>query len=225
MSGLRPEQGPPLAVPSGFFLTAPLALVAAGALLLVGGGQGVESVWSGPNVALVHLGTVALWRFPTSSSRARCSAVSVETLAASPRAASARDAIVSHRSRSATAPLSRYCTPEVISRSAAVITRCVPSNSCSAEVSASTLPALLARSAPTARSAIAATSATVTPNPNASRPRMVPSARGRSQLGSAAARRRSRVGSVNAMPVIVRPSRSRRACRPRRSGRRRRSDR
>ncbi|MDP1825826.1 MAG: hypothetical protein Q8L48_21365 [Archangium sp.] len=52
--GISPDQGPPLSVPLSFFFTAPLALIAAGALLL--GGD--------PNqLALVHLGTVGFLLF------------------------------------------------------------------------------------------------------------------------------------------------------------------
>ncbi len=60
MGGLRPEQGPPLAVPMSFFLTGPIALAAAGGLVLATSGQGANSIWSGTTVAVVHLGTVGL---------------------------------------------------------------------------------------------------------------------------------------------------------------------
>lgn len=63
MAGLRPEQGPPLSVPASFFLTAPLAVGAAGALLLVRGAEGGGSAWGPTNVAVVHLGTVGLLLF------------------------------------------------------------------------------------------------------------------------------------------------------------------
>lgn len=58
MSGIRAEQGPPLSIPMSFFLTAPLALAAAGALLLVRGGGDMDSVWGPTNIAVVHLGVV-----------------------------------------------------------------------------------------------------------------------------------------------------------------------
>jgi len=58
MSGIRAEQGPPLSIPMSFFLTAPLALAAAGALLLLRGGDEMGNVWGPTNVAVVHLGVV-----------------------------------------------------------------------------------------------------------------------------------------------------------------------
>ncbi|MCC6667790.1 MAG: hypothetical protein IT375_28850 [Polyangiaceae bacterium] len=60
MAGLRPEQGPPLAVPASFFLTAPVAVVAAGALLTAGGSSFFWTRFAGPTVALAHLGTLGL---------------------------------------------------------------------------------------------------------------------------------------------------------------------
>lgn len=63
MMGLRPEQGPPLSVPASFFLTAPLALGAAGVLLLVRGADGGGTMWGATNVAVVHFGTVGLLLF------------------------------------------------------------------------------------------------------------------------------------------------------------------
>lgn len=61
--GIRPEQGPPLSVPTSFFLTAPLALGAAGVLLVVRGAEGATSVWGTTSVAVVHLGTVGFLLF------------------------------------------------------------------------------------------------------------------------------------------------------------------
>ncbi len=55
----RLDQGPPLVIPASFFLTAPLAVVAAGALTLVYG-QALESRWTGPAFAVVHLGTLGM---------------------------------------------------------------------------------------------------------------------------------------------------------------------
>lgn len=54
MNGISPEQGPPLSVPLSFFFTAPLALIAAGVLLLQG---------QAAQLALVHLGTVGFLLF------------------------------------------------------------------------------------------------------------------------------------------------------------------
>lgn len=55
MNGVDPEQGPPLSVPLSFFFTGPLALIAAGALLLEGSALN--------QLALVHLGTVGFLLF------------------------------------------------------------------------------------------------------------------------------------------------------------------
>jgi len=63
MMGLRPEQGPPLSVPASFFLTAPLALAAAGVLLLVRGAEGGGTLWGPTSVAVVHFGTVGMLLF------------------------------------------------------------------------------------------------------------------------------------------------------------------
>lgn len=55
----RLDQGPPLAIPASFFLTGPVAVVAAGILVLVYGAA-LQSRWSGPAFAVVHLGTLGL---------------------------------------------------------------------------------------------------------------------------------------------------------------------
>ncbi|MDP2305675.1 MAG: hypothetical protein Q8P18_06580 [Pseudomonadota bacterium] len=55
----RLDQGPPLAIPASFFLTAPVAIVAAGVLVLVYGGA-LQSRWTGPAFAVAHLGTLGL---------------------------------------------------------------------------------------------------------------------------------------------------------------------
>lgn len=60
MAGLRPEQGPPLSIPASFFLNAPLAMVAAGALVMSGGPALLATRFGGSTVALVHLGTLGL---------------------------------------------------------------------------------------------------------------------------------------------------------------------
>ncbi len=58
--GLSLEQAPPLAVPAGFFLTAPWAIGVAGALLLEGGSELLLSRWSPATMALAHLGTLGV---------------------------------------------------------------------------------------------------------------------------------------------------------------------
>ncbi|MBI3201825.1 MAG: hypothetical protein HYZ29_09810 [Myxococcales bacterium] len=60
MAGLRPEQGPPLAIPASFFLTAPVAVIVAGALLAAQGSSLLLTRFAGTTVALAHLGTVGL---------------------------------------------------------------------------------------------------------------------------------------------------------------------
>ncbi len=56
--GLRLDQAPPLAVPLSFFCTAPLALVAAGALLLRHGALAITTGFAPITLALAHLGTL-----------------------------------------------------------------------------------------------------------------------------------------------------------------------
>lgn len=57
-AGLSFEQGPPLAIPATFFLTAPLALLAAGCVLVVQGELPWLSPWMPSAVALTHLFTL-----------------------------------------------------------------------------------------------------------------------------------------------------------------------
>jgi len=57
-AGLQLDQAPPLAVPAAFFLTAPVALVAAGALLVLTGGRALSTHWAPLTLALTHLGTL-----------------------------------------------------------------------------------------------------------------------------------------------------------------------
>jgi len=59
-SGLSFEQAPPLAIPASFFVTAPLAVAAAGFVLLAHGNLPWLSPWEPSAVALVHLGTLGL---------------------------------------------------------------------------------------------------------------------------------------------------------------------
>lgn len=56
--GLHLEQAPPLAVPAAFFLTAPLALLAGGALLTWLGSLVLTTHWAPATLALTHLGTL-----------------------------------------------------------------------------------------------------------------------------------------------------------------------
>jgi len=57
-AGLSLDQAPPLHVPGRFFLTAPLAAIAAGVLLLVQGSAALTSPWAPSTIALTHLGTL-----------------------------------------------------------------------------------------------------------------------------------------------------------------------
>jgi hypothetical protein len=58
--GLHTDQAPPLSIPLTFFLLAPLALMAAG-VMLIGWPQAVSSThWSPHTIALTHLGTLGL---------------------------------------------------------------------------------------------------------------------------------------------------------------------
>jgi len=56
--GLRLEQAPPLSIPMSFFLTAPVAALGAGGLLLWMGSVPLFSGWSTHTLALTHLGTL-----------------------------------------------------------------------------------------------------------------------------------------------------------------------
>lgn len=60
MAALRPEQGPPLAIPASFFVTAPLAVMTAGVLLSLGGVSLLWTRFAGGTAALAHLGTLGL---------------------------------------------------------------------------------------------------------------------------------------------------------------------
>lgn len=57
-ASLSLEQAPPLAAPMRFFLTAPLYLVAAGALLLYAGAEALTTRWAPLTMALTHLVTL-----------------------------------------------------------------------------------------------------------------------------------------------------------------------
>ena len=58
MEGVRPEQGPPLAVPLSFFFTAPIVLFLAGSLLVYSGAEPLSSRWVPITLAITHLGTL-----------------------------------------------------------------------------------------------------------------------------------------------------------------------
>lgn len=58
MAGLHTDQAPPLAIPASFFLLAPAALFAAGALLAVHGPDVLASRWMPLAMASTHLGTL-----------------------------------------------------------------------------------------------------------------------------------------------------------------------
>ena len=58
--GLRLDQAPPLAIPAAFFVMAPIAMLAAGALLTHTGGLALQTAWMPATVALTHLGTLGL---------------------------------------------------------------------------------------------------------------------------------------------------------------------
>jgi hypothetical protein len=55
---LNLQDAPPLAIPVSFFLTAPLALAAAGATVLLGGPEVLANRWRPLTLALTHLGTL-----------------------------------------------------------------------------------------------------------------------------------------------------------------------
>jgi hypothetical protein len=56
--GLHLSQAPPLSIPSSFFLTAPVSLVAAGGLLMASGSGALTTGWALPALMLTHLGTL-----------------------------------------------------------------------------------------------------------------------------------------------------------------------
>lgn len=58
MEGLRTDQAPPLSIPTSFFLLAPLAMVASGALLAWAGDGVFVTRWSPYAMAATHLGTL-----------------------------------------------------------------------------------------------------------------------------------------------------------------------
>jgi cbb3-type cytochrome oxidase subunit 1 len=56
--GITLDLAPPLWVPLSFFLTAPIALAAAGALLLAKGAVAVTTGFAPVTLAIAHLGTL-----------------------------------------------------------------------------------------------------------------------------------------------------------------------
>lgn len=58
MEELHTDQAPPLAIPASFFVLAPLAMLASGAVLVVDGDAALVSRWLPPAMAATHLGTL-----------------------------------------------------------------------------------------------------------------------------------------------------------------------
>ena len=58
LQGLHTDQAPPLAIPASFFLLAPLAMIASGALLFLSGSAVFATRWSPSAMAATHLGTL-----------------------------------------------------------------------------------------------------------------------------------------------------------------------
>lgn len=58
--GLQLDQAPPLALPTSFFLTVPVAMVAGGALLLRAGAGALTNHWLAETAALTHVGTLGV---------------------------------------------------------------------------------------------------------------------------------------------------------------------
>lgn len=56
--GLRLDDSPPLSIPLSFIMTAPVAIAAAGGVLIVSGAEALVSRWSPITVSLTHLGTL-----------------------------------------------------------------------------------------------------------------------------------------------------------------------
>lgn len=56
--GLRTDQAPPLAIPTSFFLLAPVAMIASGVLLVWDGGAAFATRWAPSAMAATHLGTL-----------------------------------------------------------------------------------------------------------------------------------------------------------------------
>jgi hypothetical protein len=56
--GLRLQDAPPLAIPLSFFLTAPVAAMIAGGVLVGNGAAAVTTTWAPLTLALTHLGTL-----------------------------------------------------------------------------------------------------------------------------------------------------------------------
>lgn len=59
-AGLGLEQAPPLSIPASFFLVAPVAIAAAGVLLVFGADAPLRSSWAPLNIAAVHLATLGM---------------------------------------------------------------------------------------------------------------------------------------------------------------------
>ncbi len=59
-AGLKTEQAPPLSIPGSFFVTVPLCMVAAGALLAWNAAEATASSWTPAALATTHLGTLGV---------------------------------------------------------------------------------------------------------------------------------------------------------------------
>ena len=59
------DQAPPLGIPASFFLTAPIAALAAGLFLCAQGGTAFVSSWVPSTLALTHVGTLGVLAMAT----------------------------------------------------------------------------------------------------------------------------------------------------------------
>jgi len=84
---LNLEGAPPLAIPISFFLTAPLALAAAGATVLFGGADVLTNRWAPLTLAVTHLGTLGFVSMVMIGATYQMLAVVVGSPAPWPRAA------------------------------------------------------------------------------------------------------------------------------------------
>ena len=59
-AGLSLDQAPQLSIPVSFFLTVPLAVFAAGCILLISGNVSFSSPWMPQALAMTHIGTLGV---------------------------------------------------------------------------------------------------------------------------------------------------------------------